>query len=355
MSFDSLVSTYCNKHEIGNYMHHHDDNKKLILSYFDALEGVADCDVGDVIAEYTADDYHWYGVYPFGEQSSATDVAEAFWTPLLSTWSRLQRRQDVFMAGTNEVDGSQWVTSMGHLQGLRDKPWLGIPATGKLTYLRYAEFHHVADGKIQRSSFFCDIIGVMHQAGINPLPMQTGATNIVPSPQTQDGIQLSQQDAAESTRTMTLLNQMIADLDTLNHSGDDRYPAAILERCWHSNMCWYGPAGIGSTYTIERYQEQHSYPFREGLKDKIYNGHICRYAEGSYACWFGWPNLTHTPKGGFLGLPGNELSVDMRVVDVYRRDGDKLAENWVIIDLPWWLKQQGIDILERCKHIAIAS
>jgi hypothetical protein len=74
---------------------------------------------------------------------------------------------------------------------------------------------------------------------------------------------------------------------------------------------------------------------------------VCRYAEGSYACFFGWPNLTHTPVGGLLGLPGNELRVDMRVVDVYRRCGDKLAENWVLIDLPWWLKQQGLDIFAR--------
>jgi hypothetical protein len=51
--------------------------------------------------------------------------------------------------------------------------------------------------------------------------------------------------------------------------------------------------------------------------------------------------------GGFLGLPGNELRVDMRVVDVYRRAGEKLAENWVLIDLPWWLKQQGLDVFSR--------
>lgn len=346
-----MASIYSKTHGRYRLINDHSDNKQLILDYFNALELTDIRDIGDVIAEYTADNYHWYGVYPFGEQANAAGVAEAFWKPFLNAWSPVQRRQDVFMAGTNEVDGSQWVTSMGHFQGLRDKPWLGIPPTGKMAYLRYAEFHNVANGKILRSGFFCDIIGVMHQAGINPLPMQTGAATIVPGPKTHDGIQRDRQDPAESAFTMTLLNQMIADLDVLNHSGEDRYPASVLESCWHADMSWYGPAGIGSTYTIERYQEQHSYPFREGLKDKTYNGHICRYAEGSYACWFGWPNLTHTPKGGFLGLPGNDLRVDMRVVDVYRRDGDKLAENWVLIDLPWWLKQQGIDILERCKAI----
>ena len=42
---------------------------------------------------------------------------------------------------------------------------------------------------------------------------------------------------------------------------------------------------------------------------------------------------------------------DMRVVDVYCRVGDKLSENWVIIDIPYWLKQQGVDILERTRQI----
>ena len=41
-----------------------------------------------------------------------------------------------------------------------------------------------------------------------------------------------------------------------------------------------------------------------------------------------------------------------RVVDVYHREGDKLVENWVIIDLPYWLKQQGLDILKRTQSIA---
>jgi hypothetical protein len=41
----------------------------------------------------------------------------------------------------------------------------------------------------------------------------------------------------------------------------------------------------------------------------------------------------------------------MRVVDVYRRQGDKLAENWVLIDLPYWLGQQGLDVLERTRSI----
>ena len=113
----------------------------------------------------------------------------------------------------------------------------------------------------------------------------------------------------------------------------------------------YGPAGIGATYTIPRYQEQHQLPFRNNLTGKTFHGHVCRLAEGNYACFFGWPNLSNTPLGGFLGLPGGKVSATMQVVDVYRRQCDKLAENWVFIDLPYWLRQQGLDILERTQKI----
>ena len=39
----------------------------------------------------------------------------------------------------------------------------------------------------------------------------------------------------------------------------------------------------------------------------------------------------------------------MRVVDVYRRSGDKLAENWVFIDLLHYFRQQGLDVLGRMR------
>jgi len=36
---------------------------------------------------------------------------------------------------------------------------------------------------------------------------------------------------------------------------------------------------------------------------------------------------------------------------VYRRDGEKLAENWVFIDTPYYLAQQGLDVLQRMKQL----
>ena len=91
--------------------------------------------------------------------------------------------------------------------------------------------------------------------------------------------------------------------------------------------------------------------FRAGFKERIFNGHICRMAEGNYGGFFGWPNLTLTPTGGFMGMPASELPGDMRVIDMYRRDGDKLTENWIFIDLLHFWKMQGVDILDRMTRV----
>lgn len=332
-------------------MSDYQNNKQLIRAYYQELEKASSKSIERVLRSYCTNDYTWYGVYPFNEQNDPGGVVERFWKPFFHSWKSVQRREDIFMAGTSEIDGAQWVTSMGHLVGLLDDSWLGIPATGRMTFLRYAEFNCIKDNKISRTGFFCDIIGVMNQAGIHPLPPQTGASFIYPGPKTHDGLLFAPQDNSESKKTMTLVNRMIDDLSALNKSGDDQCSPEYLARTWHDDMIWYGPAGIGASYTIPRYQQQHQYPFRTGLRDKVFNGHLCRFAEGNYAGFFGWPNLTNTPTGGFLGLPANDIRADMRVVDIYRRAGDKLAENWVLIDLPYWLKQQGVDILDRTKNI----
>ena len=338
------------EHTGGCKMGQYQEAKKVALSYFDALEKAEPEQVLQVFREYMTEDYNWKGVYPFREQNGREAVAESFWIPLKKALRHMQRRQDIFIAGTNEISGEEWVMSMGHLMGLFDQDFLGIRHTRKMASLRYAEFSCVENGKICKSGMFVDLIGLMIQAGENPLPPSTGNYFIYPGPRYHDGILLEDAPEEEGIKTLALVNKMVDDLDELNKSGAMGCPPEVLEKAWASDMIWYGPGGIGASYTIPRYQEQHQLPFRNHLKDKTFNGHVCRFAEGNFACFFGWPNLTNTPIGGFLGLPGGGRG-DMQVVDVYCRRGDKLSENWVLIDLPYWLKQQGLDIFERTRQI----
>jgi len=334
------------------------DAKKLVLEFQQALDTAETSAMPQVLNEYTSDSYLFRGMHPFYEQHGSADAARVFWQPLREAFSPLQRRADIFLAGQNNAsenpasntDEQVWVCSMGHFFGLFDKPWLGIPPTGRMVFIRYAEFNCVANNTITESAFFCDVISVMHQAGHYPLPPQTGAFFMHPGPRTHDGLLFEDQNAEEGAKTMDVVNSMIADLSNLNVTGEDNCPPELLARTWNEDMIWYGPTGIGATYSIKRYQKQHQYPFRENLKDKQFNGHIARFAEGNYACFFGWPNLTNTGTGGFLGMTGNETRADMRVVDVYRREGDKLAENWVFIDILHYLSMQGLDVLDRMRR-----
>lgn len=354
-------------------MIHHDSQivqaaKLQVQTLCDAFDRANSAELTTILEQYTDDHYHWRGLHPFNEQRSAADVVDIFWKPLRYSFSALQRRVDVFFASHNTIPANEnsrldadehahsvWTCQMGHFMGLMDRPWLDIPPTGRMVFIRFAEFHRVHDGVVQESALFIDLIGVMRQAGQYPLPPSTGASFIYPGPATSDGILHSAHPPEQGQATMDLIDCMIKDLSEANkialESNNNRMPREIVARCWDENMIWYGPEGIGATYTIDRYQQQHQYPFRFNLSGKTFNGHITRFAEGNYGCFFGWPNLTNTAQGGFMGLPASNVPADMRVVDVYRRHGEKLVENWVIIDLPHWLSMQGLDVLARMRQL----
>ncbi len=327
--------------------------KATIRAYFDAFDDAAPDDRLSALNAHAAPDYSWRGLHPFHEQDSAEATISAFWTPLLTAFSGLQRREDIFLAGLNDAQGAPgtWVGSMGHFMGLFDAPWLDIPATGKLTMLRYAEFHHVENGKITETALFCDILSVMHQAGLNPLGSQAAADFIHPGPRTHDGLLFDPQDPAEGDTTLALVKRMGAEINRANQvlqgelTGVAYSQQDELRHDWHEDMLWFGPAGIGATYTIDRYIEQHQTPFRTQLSDRAFHGHQARIAEGNYCGFFGWPNLSVKPTNGYLGMPYSEEPAPMRVVDFYRRDGDKLAENWIFIDILHFLNCQGRDVL----------
>ena len=326
--------------------------KALVLRYFQEMEAAATGGTAAVLESFAASRYWLRGVHPFNELEGAQAVASGLWEPLKSSFTALQRRQEIFMAAPNRLADGIWVTSMGKLMGLLDREWLGIPPTHKIVLLPYCEFHRVDGGKIAESAFFCDIISVMVQAGLTPLPVPTGAAIVNPGPQTQDGLLFDGQDAEASQKTLDLIMTMC---DDLVEKDGFQSPNASLANTWHDDMLWWGPAGIGATYTIPRYQVQHQGPFRAGLENIDFNGHVLEHAEGCYGGWFGWPNLILNQGEGFMGLPASDRRTEMRVVDMYRREGEKLAENWVFIDLLHYMKLLGVDELARTTGISNPS
>ena len=324
--------------------------KRIARAYHDALDAAPDAAVADTLATHMAPDVLWRGMHPFHEQTGPEAIAETFWLPLRRALGRLSRRPDIFIGGANHLEaGGTWVASAGHFTGTFDAPFLTIPPSRKMAFFRYAEFLRVDGDRITESAMFCDILGLALQAGIEPLMPQTGAHVLTPGPITHDGLRYAALDPEEAATTLALIESMATNIT--EHRKFDSIEDELAET-WAPDMLWYGPTGIGSAYTIPRYIEQHAGPFREGVSHRTFNGHVARFGDGIYGGFFGWPNLTLETQESYLGQPARSGTADMRVVDLYRREGDRLKENWVYIDIPHFLMMQGFDVLARIGEMA---
>lgn len=121
-----------------------------------------------------------------------------------------------------------------------------------------------------------------------------------------------------------------------------------MEEYWTEDMKWYGPAGIGTKPSLKAFQDEHQRPFLKAFSDKNATDEI-RIAEGNYVAASGFQAATHS--GDYLGIPASGKQVNIRYMDFWRVEGDKLVENWVLIDLLDFLEQLGYDVANVLKFI----
>ena len=325
--------------------------KGRVLEMTAALDAARPGQAAAALDPFVTEDWHWRGVHPFHELSGAPAVDAAYLSPLAQAFAPLQRRRDIFFAARNGLeDGASgpWVVEMGHLLGLWRQPFLGLRPTGRAAFLRYCDFHRMEGDRIAETAHFLDLMNLLHQTGTRALPESTGVTLVTPGPMTHDGLVFGERPAEEGKTTLALIERMIARLVATGV----RTTREDLELDWREDMLWWGPGGIGASYSFDGYLEGHTRPFEAGLEFISHNGHVMRGGEGMFGGFFGWPSLTMRPTGGYLGLTSaSERTADMRIVDLYRRDGDRLAENWIFIDHLHFLDQLGVDLLERARRL----
>jgi steroid delta-isomerase-like uncharacterized protein len=117
---------------------------------------------------------------------------------------------------------------------------------------------------------------------------------------------------------------------------------------WTEDMAWRGPAGIGTKHGLEQYRREHQAPYLRAFSDKHAIDEI-RIAEGQYVAAHGYQYATHS--GEYLGIPASGKRIKMRYMDFWRVEGDKLAENWVLIDILDFLEQLGYDVEKVLKFV----
>ena len=320
------------------------DAKALVCAFQASLDTASSSDLHDVFSENLVAGHRYRGVHPFNTIESIDVLADTVWAPIKCAMPVLQRRPDIFFAGRHHMDpeAALWVVSMGKFLGDFTAPWLGIPPADKATFVPFVSFYRIEDGAIAETVEFLDLLSVMTQADCNPYAHdQTAAHLMSPGPRTHDGLLSDPQQAAESVRTFDLTNGMLTELArTMTSPGDH------MARWWHPDMNWHGPAGIGACVGFPGYRRGHTGPFEEKLEFVDYIPEEAATAEGNYSAFLWRPCLGMRNIAGYMGVPANETVAEMRVVDVYRREGGKLAENWIFIDMLHFLLQQGVDLLE---------
>jgi predicted ester cyclase len=175
------------------------------------------------------------------------------------------------------------------------------------------------------------------------LPNSSGEDGIVPGPSTHDGVLLEETDTVSSLRSLNLVEAMLNGLwkyDQVNLTSMEQH------KYWQSKkMVWYGPSGIGTTRGLQDFQDHHQRPFLQAFPNRKAGNHIALFGNGNYASITGWPSISATHEGNYLGVPATGKQITMRVMDWYRREDDRLIENWVFIDIIDLFLQLDIDLL----------
>lgn len=293
-------------------------------------------------------------VHPFNAISGGQAYLDQFLIPLHEAFDHLYRTDTIAFAGGGE--GDQWVTSTGYYCGHFARPFAGIPPTGALAFLRFGEFHKIANGRAVESYIFLDLPELMIAAGVWPIRSSPGRDRgymgLLPGPARPDGLIWGQSDPARSASSLQMVTDMLRGLAT---------PDEAWRPYWHDNMMWYGPAAFGSFVGLENFAG-FQVPFEKAFQDwaggASGNGrtrHFARFADGDYICSGGWPSLSGVQVGPFLDQPASGKMLYMRVCDWWRREGDVLTENWVFVDIPHVLLQLGVDVLRDHSEMAEAS
>jgi predicted ester cyclase len=259
-----------------------------------------------------------------------------------------EERTDIRLAGhyqpANHVHGD-WVASSGHIAGLFEADLFDIPATGQVAFVRFGRFERYVEGKIVQTILLLDLPSLMMQAGVWPLSPPMGPAGMAPSPRTQDGIVT--REIGGGTESLALVEAMIGGLHKFRGDG---LKSMGMRDFWTENFWWYGPSPIGNFRGHSDYERGHQLPFLTAFPDRVGGNHRARIGEGNYVASTGWPSITATHKGGgWLGLAPTDRQITMRVMDFWRREGDRLDENWVMIDLIDLLDQMGLDVFARLK------
>lgn len=313
---------------------------------YEGLRGLARCGPGETqraLTEIFAADGFWQSCHPFERVDGVAAIDEQLWRPLKRAFPDLERRDDIFLGGSHHDD--DWLAATGHYFGTFQHSFLGIPPHQGWAYLRFGEFYKLREDRIAEAWVIFDLLDLMRQAGVFPWRPGRGVETLSPGPATHDGVRLAAAEPAETERTLRLVQAMLGQLFEPDRA------SMGMERFWAPDMMWYGPAMIGATGGIDGFFRYHTDPWVAAIPDWQADLDTPHFADGAYAAFTGWPSIHATHTGPLYGLPPTGRNLTVQLMDFWRRDGDKLAENWILIDFAHMFLQLGVDLFARMAEL----
>jgi len=299
-------------------------------------------------AQLTADTV-WDVAYPINRLEGIDAVLEGLILPLRTALPHIRRRDEIFIGGATRRGSGDWVAAVTHYVGNITENLVGIAPNDKLVFLRSGEFYRIEDGRIAEAKVLLDFLDLLRQIDRFPLPHELGTEMLFPAPATHDGVLPGNRNRGEAT--LDLVEGMLKDLTHYD-------PETFLSEgqtgqagYWHDDMLWYGPGGIGSNYRWSGFVDDHREPFLLAFPDRVGGNHYCRIGDGDYAAVSGWPSMTMTHRGDYLGVKATNKSLTLRVMDFYRCAEGKIMENWVLLDYLDLFHQMGVDLLRRARDM----
>ena len=152
-------------------------------------------------------------------------------------------------------------------------------------------------------------------------------------------ILLTEQDELEGRESKQLVEAMWNGLMRYSRERDgENMDAMEQQHYWHPDFHWMGPSGIGSTHSIEEFQDFHQRPWLSAFGDrnldvKSSGRNMGFLGEGLYAAGGIWNQEFSMHHGEYQGVPATGKLMRLRDFDWYKRNGNRLIQNWIPIDL----------------------
>lgn len=296
------------------------------------------------LSSHIAPDCDWQVSAPLPPMTGPVAIAKTFLAPLRASFTGLHRRDEIFIGGTDrrEKDGF-WCAAVTHYVGTFTAALWGIAPSNHLAFLRAGEFYRIDDGRITKARIILDLPDLLRQCGRMPFPFSYGLETLFPGPATHDGVLPT---PGGGTASLDLVERMFSTLGAFDPKTYASEGQTGPGGTWADDMLWYGPAGIGSNFRWEGFVKDHRAPFLHAFPDRKGGNHYSRVSDGAYAAVGGWPSMTMTFQGDYLGVKADRRPLTLRVMDFYRCAEGRIAENWVMLDYVDLFAQMGVNLLE---------